>query len=291
VAIEIKVDAPFAHGAQDGTFEPGSGKIEWFRDHEHGPEMVVVPAGSFVLGSPDTELRYPSEGPQTSITIAQPFAVGRLAVTRGQFAAFVADTSFPMEGGAQYWTGTEWIIDPNGSWSSTPQDDSHPVVCVSWHDANAYALWLSQKTGKTYRLPSEAEREYVARAGTTTPFWCGVAISSQQANFDGRHTLFNKEDPTGIFRRMTVPADAFEPNPWGLHNVHGNVWEWCQDLWQDTLKDIPTDGSPQTEGRFARVLRGGSWTNGAMELRSARRWTANPNDRNSMIGLRLARAL
>ncbi len=184
----IKVDAAIYNGANDGWFKPGAGKSEWFQDIPGGPEMVVVPAGSFLMGSPDSEPgRFGDEGPQHSVTIAKPFAIGRHAITRGQFAAFVNDTGHKTEGGAHVWKGDKWELDASASWRAPgfAQDDSHPVVCVNWDDATAYTEWLSKKAGKTYRLLSEAEWEYAARAGTTTPFWWGATITPSQANYNG----------------------------------------------------------------------------------------------------------
>ena len=127
------------------------------------------------------------------------------------------------------------------------QDDRHPVVCVNWNDAKAYAEWLSSKTGKTYRLLSEAEREYVTRAGTTTPFWWGTSITPQQANYNGNF-LYAGGGSKGEYRQRTVPVDSFEPNPWGLYNVHGNVWEWTEDCWNASNSGNPGNGSARTTG-------------------------------------------
>ena len=185
----IKVDAKIIHGAPNGWFRPGAGQTEWFKDFDVGPEMVVAPAGEFMMGSPDDERgRYDTEGPLHRVKFAQPFCVGRHAITRGQFAAFVNDTNYKMEGGAHVWTGNGWKLDPNRSWRNPGfrQDDSHPAVCVNWDDACAYVAWLSEATGQTYRLLSEAEREYAARSGTTTPFWWGSSITPAQANYAGR---------------------------------------------------------------------------------------------------------
>jgi hypothetical protein len=138
----IKVEARIVHGAPDGWFKPGAGKVEWFKDHEDGPEMVVVPAGEFTMGSPENEpRRLDTEGPQHRIKIARPFSVSRYVVTRAQFAAFENNTGYRMEGGATVWTGSEWRHDPNASWRHPGfhQDDNHPVVCVNWDDARAYS--------------------------------------------------------------------------------------------------------------------------------------------------------
>jgi formylglycine-generating enzyme required for sulfatase activity len=157
------------------------------------------------------------------------------------------------------------VHDPKASWHAPGffQDDSHPVVCIKLDDAKAYAGWLVQITGKPYRLLSEAEREYVARAGTTTPFWWGSSITPAQANYDGR-LVYKGGGSKGEWRKSTVPVGSFEANPWGLYNVHGNVWEWCEDFWHDNYSSAPLDGSAwlRAGDDSRRVIRGGSWYNG-----------------------------
>lgn len=293
----ILVDAAFVQNPNGKRFKPGAGKTEWFKDDEHGPEMVVVPAGSFTMGSPASEERWSGydgrEEPQHSVTLSRPVAVGRHAITRGQFAAFVNNTDHKTEGGAYVWKGDKYELDPKGSWRSPgfAQDDSHPVVCVNWDDANAYAAWLSDRTGKAYRLLTEAEREYVARAGTTTPFWWGSSITPKQANYDGNYTYAGGSK--GDWRKATVPVGSFVANPWGLFNVHGNVWEWCEDVWHDNYNGAPTDGSAWLQGGDGsrRVVRGGSWVSIPVNLRSAFRLGSTTVVRFYILGFRLGRTL
>jgi formylglycine-generating enzyme required for sulfatase activity len=289
----IKIEARIVHGAPDGWFKPGAGKVEWFKDHEDGPEMVVVPTGEFMMGSPETEReRYKHEGPLRKVKIGRPFAVGRHAVTRGQFAAFVNITNYKIEG-ATIWTGSDWKFDPNKSWrnSGFRQDDNHPVASLSWDDAQEYAEWLSRLTGQRYRLLSEAEWEYVARAGTMTPFWWGSSIAPTQANYDGNF-VYEGGGAKGEYRQATVPVGTFEPNAWGLYNVHGNVWEWCEDNWHDSYNVAPVDGSAWSQGGHAGcVLRGGSWLLSPQYLRSAARSWSSSVHWNSGIGFRLGRTL
>jgi len=295
----INVDAKIVNGAPDGWFLPGSGKTEWFKDHDAGPEMVVVPTGSFMMGSPENEperesLEKGTESPQHEVSIAQPLAVGRHAITRGQFATFIKSTGYKTDGGAYVWTGSTWEHDPKASWCNPgfAQDDSHPVVCVSWDDAKAYAGWLTQQAGQSYRLLTEAEWEYAARAGTTTPFWWGTAITSAQANYDGT-SVYAGGGSKGEYRRQTVPVDSFKANAWGLYNVHGNVWEWCEDVWHDTYASTPTDGSAwlQGEDQDLRMVRGGSWYLSPQYLRSAFRDGRFADDQYYDQGFRLARTL
>lgn len=296
---KIPVDAPYLFGVEReaglGWFCPGAGKTQWFQDLDIGPEMVVVPAGSFLMGSPENEPeRGESEGPQHTVTIAKPFAVGRHAITRGQFATFVSDTGHKTEGGAGIWTGSEWEPDPKASWRSPgfQQDDSHPVVCINWDDAKAYTAWLSKKTGKTYRLLLEAEWEYAARAGTTTPFWWGASITPSQANYDGNF-VYQGGGSKGEWRQATVPVGSFEANPWGLLNVHGNSWEWCEDVWHDDYNGAPSDGLAWLGGgnQGRRVARGGSWDLNPQNLRSANRYGINTDLRGDSLGFRLGRTL
>jgi formylglycine-generating enzyme required for sulfatase activity len=282
----IKIDARIMHGAPDGWFKPGAGKVEWFQDQEHGPEMVVVPAGEFIMGSPKSEPeRSAYEGPLHRVKFTRPFAVARHAITRGQFTAFVNNTNYNKpDGDPAESPGSEWR-DPGFR-----QDDAHPVVAVSWDDARAYLAWLSQATGQTYRLLSEAEWEYVARAGTTTPFWWGSSITVAQANYDGNY-VYKGGGAKGGWRKATVRVGSFEANPWGLYDVHGNVWEWCEDIWHGDYYGAPPDGSPWHHGGDARhhVVRGAGWTSSPESLRSASRNRHNANSRNLNLGFRVAR--
>jgi formylglycine-generating enzyme required for sulfatase activity len=161
------------------------------------------------------------------------------------------------------------------------------VINVSWNDAKTYVDWLSKKTGKSYRLLSEAEREYVTRAGTTTPFWWGTSISTSQANYNGDFTYDGGSK--GQYRQKTVPVDSFAANPWGLYQVHGNVWEWVEDCYQENYNGAPSDGSARSISNCSsRVLRGGSWGVYPLNLRSADRFRDHPDDRNSYVGFRVA---
>jgi formylglycine-generating enzyme required for sulfatase activity len=259
--------------------------------------MVVVPAGRFTMGSPEGEKeREPftkgSEG-QLPVTIPRLFAVGRFAVTRGEFAAFVKATGHKAEGGCYAFDGTNWKLQADKSWRSPgfAQDDRHPAVCINWDDATAYAAWLSKTTGQSYRLFSETEREYVTRAGTPTPFSWGTSITPEQANYDGNY-LYAGGGTKGAYRKATVPVDSFKPNPWGLYNVHGNVWEWTQDCWNDKNTGNPGDGSARTTGECSRrVVRGGSWLDLPQFLRPAYRDGVTTVDRYDNLGFRVGRTL
>jgi formylglycine-generating enzyme required for sulfatase activity len=218
--------------------------------------------------------------------------VGAFAVTRGEYAAFVAATGHRPDGGCFVWTGTTWEERADRHWAEVnfPQDDRHPALCVNLADAQAYVTWLSQRTGRAYRLLSEAEREYAARAGSATPFWWGGSISTAEANYDGRTPY--ARGPRGEWRQQTLPVDSFRPNPWGLWGVHGNVWDWTEDCWNEANAGNPGDGSPRRSGDCTwRVVRGGAWNYPSRDLRSAHRYWNLPGNRSTVQGLRVARTL
>ncbi|MFZ1415770.1 MAG: formylglycine-generating enzyme family protein [Defluviicoccus sp.] len=250
------------------------------------PEMVVIPAGEFLMGSPEKEEgRFDDEEPQHKVTIGTPFAIGRYPVTVGEYRKFVEATGHRHEGGLRVWTGSEWKEDASKSWQDPgfAQTDRNPVVGVNWRDAVAYCEWLAKETGKPYRLPSEAEWEYAARAGTTTRYSWGDAITEKNANFERK---------VG----KTSEVGAYPPNPWGLYDMHGNVWEWVEDVWHENYKGAPVDGSAWTdkEGKDSsrdRVNRGGSWGSYPRYLRSANRFWNVPGSRGGTLGFRLARTL
>jgi formylglycine-generating enzyme required for sulfatase activity len=272
----IKVDAATINGAPDGWFKPGNGVTEWFKDHELGPEMVVVPAGSFTMGSPADEPERFGNEEQVKVTISRPFAVARFAVSFDEWDACAAD------GGC-----SGYMPEDEGWGRGKP-----PAINVSWDDAQAYVAWLSRKTGKTYRLLSEAEWEYVARAGKMTPFWWGSSITPAQANYDGSATPYKGGGAKGEYRWRTVPVDSFQPNPWGLYNVHGNVWEWTEDCWNDSNSGNSGNGSARTSGDCSRrVLRGGSWNGNPQLLRSANRLRYSSGYRVDSLGFRVGRTL
>ena len=170
------------------------------------------------------------------------------------------------------------------------QGKRHPVVCVNWNDAKAYVRWLSRETGEDYRLLSESEWEYVARAGTTGPFHTGATISTKQANYDGNHTYGSGRK--GRYRKKTTPVGKFPANAFNLHDVHGNVWEWVEDCWNGSYEGAPEDGSAWESGDCSRrVLRGGSWFFTPRDLRSAHRGWGTTDYRSSRAGFRIARTL
>ena len=257
------------------------------RDCPECPEMVLVPAGSFTMGSPASEEgRYDNEGPVHRVRIPEPFAVGKYEVTRGEFARFVSATGHDT--GSSCWTreGGKWKNRSGWSWRSPgySQTERDPAVCVSWEDARSYARWLSGKTGKEYRLLSESEWEYAARAGTTTRYYWGNAIGRNRANCNGCGSRWDNE--------QTAPVGSFAANGFGLHDMHGNVWEWVEDCWNDDYAGAPSDGSAWESGNCARrVLRGGSWSGDPRYLRAANRGRSDTGFRSGSLGFRVARTL
>ena len=234
-----------------------------FRDCATCPEMIAVPAGEFMMGSPEREKgRENSEGPQHQVTIPKPFAVGKYPVTVGQFVKFVQETS--------YYKGC-YSNPKSGSWRNaySNQSNNHPVVCISWYDALAYVDWLSIKTNENYRLLTEAEWEYVARAGTNTAYHFGDTFSHEQANYDSA---------------STVPVGKYPANAFGLHDMNGNVWEWVEDCWHSNYTGAPVDGSAWLdESGEKRVLRGGIEL-----LRLARRGVDFAANQDNINGFRVA---
>jgi formylglycine-generating enzyme required for sulfatase activity len=298
--IRIAATIPSPVGLE--WFLPGAGKAESFKDTEFAPEMVVVPAGSFSMGTGDLEIEvlanmyrahFEREAPKHKVKFFTPFAIGKCAVTVSEYLAAV------KAGGCR---PPEWMEEESNYNARTGSEDhykalggaltakGHPIVGVSWDDANAFAKWLSAKTGSAYRLPSEAEWEYACRAGTRTAFWWGDTISTAQANYNGNETYL--DGPKGEYRQKTLPVDSFEPNPWGLYQVHGNVWEWCEDTWHDDYNGAPGDGSAWMGGDDkTRAVRGGSWCSRPRSSRAAYRMRYDRVGRDCYAGFRLVRAL
>jgi formylglycine-generating enzyme required for sulfatase activity len=234
------------------------------------PWMIVVPAGKFMMGSPVNEKgRLDNEGPQHSVIIASRFAVSKFDVTFADWIACASVGVCPREGGAN-----------DNSWGR----GDRPVINVSWDDAQIYVAWLSKMTGKEYRLLSEAEWEYAARAGTTTAFYWGDEIDKENANC---HRCANQWSG-----RQTSPVGSFKPNPFGLFDMAGNVWQWVQDCWNADYIGAPSNGFAWRTGECEkRVVRGGSWYYYPADPRSAYRFGDKKDDRNYNTGFRVGRTL
>ena len=230
-----------------------------FKECDVCPEMVVVPKGSFMMGTPaDEPDRFKGEDPIHRVSFAKPFAVGRFTISFDDWDACLAD----------------------GGCGGVKGDDRRfgrgrlPAQGINFEAAKLYLAWLSKKAGRTYRLPSESEREYFTRAGTTTPFWFGNIITAQDANY--RASIPYGSGPHGADSRGPVVVDSYAPNPFGLYQVHGNVFEWTEDCFNKRYnEDTPTDGSPWLEGDcHKRMLRGGTWDWSANMVRAGYRESA-----------------
>ncbi len=270
-----------------------------FRDCPDCPEMVVIPAGRFQMGASPREVGSgDAERPRHDVRIPEPLAVGRFEITRRQYAAFVEASRHKAEGSCFVWVGSEWINQPGRNWRDPDfvQNDDHPAVCVSWQDAKAYVAWLSMKTGKPYRLLSESEWEYAARAGTRTSRYWGddPELACEFANVHDRVTQQIRKfdwEPHGCQDGYveTAPAGSFKPNPFGLHDMLGNVWEWVEDCQTVNYIGAPRDGSARvSDDCVRRVYRGGGWS-GPASVRAAVR-NGNPASyRSQLLGFRVAR--
>jgi formylglycine-generating enzyme required for sulfatase activity len=246
-------------------------------DGGKGPEMVALPGGYFVMGSPPREPeRFASEGPERLVRV-EAFALGAGEVSFAEYDRFALATGRPLPDDAGWGRG------------------ARPVINVSWHDAVAYARWLSEETRQHYRLPSEAEWEMAARAGSNTAFSTGNCISTESANYNGAYDYNRCGARTGIERRQTLRMRALPPNRWGLYHMSGNVWEWTQDCWHANYAGAPSDGLPWLAADAGvcerRVIRGGGWRFEPGYLRSASRIWADSGDAGYDIGFRVARCL
>jgi formylglycine-generating enzyme required for sulfatase activity len=231
--------------------------------------LAFIPTGSFLMGSStDEPNRYSDEGPQHEVTLGS-FFMAQTPITQAQWREVAG------------WRKLKRDLDPDPSHF---KGDQRPVEQVSWFDAMEFCHRLSQRTGKNYTLPSEAQWEYACRAGTTTPFHFGPTISTDVANYDGNYIY--DQGSKGIYREQTTDVAIFPANAWGLHDMHGNVWEWCLDEWHDSYKWAPTDGSAWMEDD-SRLLRGGSWYSHPANCRSASRNDDLPVNRLNIIGFRV----
>ena len=264
--VFILLSLPLWSQQNTGDSAPSPG--ETFQDCDECPKMVVVPSGRFTMGSSRGEAHHgDDEEPLHRVRIDYQFAVGVYEVT---FAEWYA------------------CVDAGGCGNHIPDDmrwgrGNRPVMNVSWYDAQSYVRWLSERTGKTYRLLSESEWEYVARAGTETAYSWGDSIGVNRANCSRCGSQWDDE--------KTAPVGSFAANAWGVHDMHGNVWEWVEDCYTDSYEGAPTDGSAWTsEDCGSRVERGGTWDYGPWWLRSADRSSRKADTRNNLIGFRVARS-
>jgi formylglycine-generating enzyme required for sulfatase activity len=275
------------------------------------PAMVVIPTGSFQMGAPaDEEDRSDAETPQHEVTIGKGFAMARTTVTVAEFREFVRASGYVPDsvklGGASVYDERSGALrdDCSATWqddyAGREADDKLPVVNISWNDAEAYADWLSQRTGKRYRLPSEAEFEYALRGGTSSRYWWGNAAPKSKVE-----NLTGSGDRSRSGRRWShsfrgyrdgywgpAPVMSFAANPFGLYDINGNVSEWALDCWHDNYIRAPNDGSAWINpGCSAHVVRGGSWGSSPEQVNSAYRQGANADVRSGRVGFRVVREL
>jgi formylglycine-generating enzyme required for sulfatase activity len=253
--------------------------VQYFREQlgqEIELDMILVSGGEFLMGSPETETeRFVQEDPQHLVSVKS-FFLGRYPVTQEQWQ-IVAET---------YEHVNIKYLNPQ---PSNFKGAKRPVEQVSWYEAKEYCDRLAKHTKCPYRLPTEAEWEYACRAGTTTPFYFGSTLSTELANYDGSYTYGNGVE--GEYRKQSTPVDNFKiANAWGLSDMHGNVWEWCEDHWHNNYNGAPENGSPwlTDDVETARILRGGSWIINPKNCRSAYRLNYNPSIRDYSVGFRLA---
>jgi formylglycine-generating enzyme required for sulfatase activity len=314
-ALLMALGAPAAAAARPAAPGPV------IQDCPDCPPLVALPRGSFDMGAQPAESQRlklsefwgARERPQHRVTVSRAFAIARTEITRGQFAAFVRATGYAPAKGCWHFVGTEWLLDPERSWENPgfAQTDDHPATCLNWHDATAYAAWLAERTGQPYRLPSEAEWEYAARAGTQTAFWFGddetqACAHMNLGDFDTRDATdwagkkiqyATMNDWTGEPCRdghaFTAPVEAKPANPFGLFGMGGNGNEWVADCWRETYDGATSDQAARLTGGDCgiRPMRGQGWTGGAAGTRSAFRLKMNATDRRFTFAIRVVRDL
>jgi formylglycine-generating enzyme required for sulfatase activity len=273
----------------------------------HPLTLLEIPAGTFLMGSPPEEPeRSEDEGPQHEVTLASYF-ISQTPITQAQWRAVAGWRERPGERWGRELKPQPSFFQPlpnpnarsyrEGRFALLPAEtnsDLRPVDNVSWHDAIEFCSRLSQRSGRTYTLPSEAQWEYACRAETTTPFWFGDTISPELANYDGNYVY--GDGPKGIYRKQTTPVGMFPANAWGLQDMHGNVWEWCLDQWHNSYEGAPADGMAWADGmagekgqetQKSRRLRGGSWLVIPRYCRSAHRGHDLPDYANGSVGFRV----
>jgi len=270
-----------------------------FQECSDCPQMVAIPGGQFKMGSPAAEPgRFDSEGPQHLVSV-RAFALGEYDVTTEQFLTFLRESGYQPPP-CDPILGLGWRTTVRGLAYAPGESDPplEPASCLNWNDAQAYITWLNGKVRSLpsaakyhagpYRLPSEAEWEYAARAGTTTARWWGEAIGKDKANCDGCGSRWDN--------KLIAPVGSFGINPFGLHDILGNIWQWVEDCWHENYVGAPTDGGAWLGGDCTkRVMRGGSWSNTPVFVRSAARSRGNAAggdfDYSSYAGFRVARTL
>ncbi|MCK9802335.1 formylglycine-generating enzyme family protein [Pseudomonas sp. MAFF 302030] len=282
-SLTVLIGSLFSLSAHAAS-HPETGKV--FKDCKNCPEMVVLPAGSFVMGTPEGEVgKEPDESPQHTVTFKKPFAISRFHVTAGELDTYIRETGVVIKDGDKRPGRLCQASKPRYE-----QGPRQPAVCVDYYDVQAYAQWLSKKTGHTYRMISEAEREYAARAGSTGPFPFpfdeeGQYQISKHANTYGPKDGYSYTAPVGSY-----PANAF-----GVYDMHGNVYEWTADCYHPNYVGAPTDGSAWMDANngecIAAMMRGNDWGEAPVFSRSGNRNNRDRDVRGDFLGFRVAREL
>ena len=276
-----------------------------FKDCDVCPEMIVLPTGTFMMGSPPNEVGHRDvEGKPRRVTIGKRIAIGKFEVTVAQYAAFLTETGTSVGNSCRVHTSFDrdpppYAISAEATFRHPgfAVTDSHPAACMSWFDAQSYVAWLKRRTGRPYRVPTEAEWEYAARAGANTRFTFGDDESQlcAYAKFADLATPYPWRGGcrSERFAFGSAQVGTFKANPWGIFDMHGNVWEWVEDCWTRNASDIPTDGSAFIRSGVCEtgVVRGGSWLSGVSRLRAAFRFPANTAEPFLNRGFRVALSL
>lgn len=301
-ALPSRIDpAPAAapSGTRAGGPESAAPGAE-FRDCAECPPMVMLPAGSFVMGSSDTDIfAEPDEQPAHRVQVTAPFAIGKYEITRAQYAAFVKETGRSHAPGCNSTRSGRFLNNPKANWQNPgfQQQDSEPVVCVSWDDAQAFVAWLGRKTGKQYRLPSEAEWEYAARGGTSSSRYWGDGSAANACKYASVADSAFKSMARGMPSfpcndgyAHTAPVGRFTPNAYGLHDMLGNVWEWVEDCWNQGYAGASAQAEARATGTCdIRVFRGGAWNSKPASVRATYRDRDTKDERHENLGFRVVR--
>ena len=290
-----------------GQLSAGYENLGKIQDCDYCPVLVIIPAGSFMMGAAkNDEQKHKDEVPRHRVDIAKRYAIGKFELTRGEYARFVSVTRRDTTGGCFFRTKREPELDPSLGWRDPgySQNDRHPAVCISWQDANAYVKWLSDVTEQDYRLPSEAEWEYAARAGTISERFWGLSADDGCEFANGADLTGETDIPGWTVANchdgysFTAEVGSLRANAFGVHDVLGNVAEWVEDCWSENYVGAPRDGSAWRQGNCSiPILRGASWHDHPKYLRSANRYgfdftgDDSKSTRYYNFGVRVARTI
>lgn len=272
-----------------------SGYLPSRSDCIHCQDLVEIKADTFQIGAVSSDPTIgPDEFPRRHVTIAAPYALARHQVTRGEFAAFVTASGYQMPSGCWTLTLEGWRLDPGANWQAPgfPQTDQHPVVCISRNDALAYLTWATETDGRAYRLPSEAEWHLAGTAHWPVPFWgtqYEICEFGNVPDLTSKNKVAKVGEPCDDGTLYTAPVGSFSPNPNGLFDMIGNVWEWTADCWRGDYTALPLDGSALASADCdTYALRGHSWTDAPGAITLGTRYSLPPDARQSFVGFRIA---